>query len=237
MGGARTPVFFVTAQLYGPGPARLRHPIRCARSTLTDLLQNSSPPPSPQHSVRTSDSTTPSPVPSTAQVHIACPSCRPSPTPTQQLQQICRDRHASRTPLVKLVTSQVTDEFQHLRNPDEASAQLRSRRHLTKTHPQLPNLAHGRKSPRSSQASFRSRSCHWPQAGILPYQVQPQDLNAPTSLCHHPFISSSPSPTACTSSSTSSTQLSPDPCLKDRPRPNSPLEPLYLYQLQIQHCL
>ena len=44
-------------------------------------------------------------------------------------------------------------------------------------------------------------------------------------------------PRACISSSSSSTQLSPIPCLKDRPSPNSPVEPLRLYQLQIQLCL
>ena len=33
--GIHRPVFFVTEQLYGPGPTRLRHPTRCALSTLT----------------------------------------------------------------------------------------------------------------------------------------------------------------------------------------------------------
>ena len=63
--------------------------------------------------------------------------------------------------------------------------------------------------------------------GSFHIKSSPRSSNSPTPLYPCAFISSSPSPTACTSSSSSSTQLSPIPCLKDRPRPNSPREPLY----------
>ena len=66
---------------------------------------------------------------------------------------------------VKSFTSQVSDGSRHLRtpdapphlrHPDTSSAQLRSLRHLSATHPQHPNFAHGRRSPllKSAQFSF-----------------------------------------------------------------------------------
>ena len=89
-----------------------------------------SPPPNkmcPQHTHRPfSNAPRPHPhpptlTPATTPSPLACPKHSPSPlclyliqsrlpTPTQQLQQICRDRHADSTPIVKPVTSQVAAE-------------------------------------------------------------------------------------------------------------------------------
>ena len=66
---------------------------------------------------------------------------------------------------VKFLTGQVSDRPRHLRHPDATSApRTRS----------APTSLTGEDHPCSSQASFRSRLCHWPQAGILPHQIQPQ---------------------------------------------------------------
>lgn len=83
-----------------------------------------------------------------------------------------------------------------------------------------PGSFHIKSSHRSSNspASLRLR------ASIKLRPGPPNHSPAP-----HACSKRSQSPTAFTSSSSSSTQLSPVPCLKDRPRPNSPREPLYLY--------
>ena len=74
---------------------------------------------------------------------------------------------------MKPVTSQVAAEPRHLRTPDTASP---PRTNIT------PTSLTGGSRPRSSQPSFRSRLCHWPQAGILQDLFQPQDHIAPASL-------------------------------------------------------
>lgn len=109
---------------------------------------------------------------------------------------------------VRSFTSQVSDRSRHLctpaalsslRHPDASSS---SPSNLTKT-PQTQPLTHchsrtrstttsltGGDRPCSSQPSFRSRSCHWPQVGILQDLFQPQVVQrthitpSPTPLSH-----------------------------------------------------
>ena len=77
---------------------------------------------------------------------------------------------------------------------------------------QISNLAHVRRFPRSSQPSFRSCLCHWPQAGILQDLFQPQEH----SHSHHsvtlpvPVTGPRPSPA-------SHPGPGPPGCLKFRP--------------------
>ena len=76
-----------------------------------------------------------------------------------------------------------TCEAHHKPSRGRASPLPHPGRQLFATHPQHTNLARGRISPCSSQPSFRSRLCHWPQAGILPHQIQSQEHIAP--IRHH----------------------------------------------------
>ena len=73
---------------------------------------------------------------------------------------------------VKFLTSQVSDGSRHSvtqtppqRNSDPYATSLPRTR-------STPTSLTGGDRPCSSQPSFRSPSCHWPQAGILPHQIQ-----------------------------------------------------------------
>ena len=97
-----------------------------------------------------------------------------APPPPQQLPWICLDRHA---------VKQTACETHHKPSHGRVSPLPHPGRRLSTKHTQNPNLARGRTSPCSRQPSFRSRSCHWPQAGILPHQIQSQVVQL---LSQHP---------------------------------------------------
>ena len=143
---------------------------------------------------------------------LDCPNCRPPATPHPPHKYSTRSQDttpitcssSSLSPLnSRVLTTNVVAEAQAAPVPNSEGASNLSRSTLgLNAHPgrrdhaarflttslrqatQNPNLAHGRKSPCSSQPSFRSRSCHWPKAGILQdlFQLQVVHLTRITLL-------------------------------------------------------
>ena len=99
---------------------------------------------------------------------------------------------------VKSFTSQVSDRSRHLRtsdapphlrHPDVISPHSDPNDASPPRTRRAPTSLTGGAHPCSSQPSFRSRLCHWPQAGILPHQIQSQvaqRTHITLSSSHHP---------------------------------------------------
>lgn len=146
---------------------------------------------------------------------------------------------------VRSFTSQVSDRSRHLctpaalsslRHPDASSAQLRSLRHLSATHPQHPNFAHGRSFHLAQVSPIFEHVCTTGRRpGSFHIKSRPRDTTACIIHSPSPFSALPASvtrPVCLPGQSTNSDQATPSLSLIQTQTTHSPRRPPVLKKAQ-----